>query len=190
MQAAVLICSPSARYHYDFVRRRCPAALVVWRAIPRQGRLPAQLGWDARRCADEVLNLWDEQPHGGVEWFLPLNELPFEKEAGEPFPGYRTVAERLDGLRLELRRRFTALGQDVRLLFPAWVPGDDIDRAIEWAARARAWDAVCLHAYGSADEQHPTDRIRQTCLHSCRSRTSRSTSRPWTASSMKSDRRR
>lgn len=159
MQGAALICSPSARYHYDFLRRRCPNAAIVWRAIPRQDRLPAQLGWDARRVADECLNLWDEQPHGGTEWFLPLNELQFEKEDGGPFPGYGVTALNLHNLRIELRRR---LGADIRLMFPAWVPGDDIERAREWEGEARHWDAVCLHAYGAAEEiRERYDRYRE-----------------------------
>ena len=70
-----LICSPSARYWYHQARGASP--LVVWRAIPRRGKLPAQLGWDAMKVAEECLNLWDEQPHDGAEWFTPLNELQF-----------------------------------------------------------------------------------------------------------------
>jgi hypothetical protein len=145
-----LICSPSARYWYRQARGASP--FVVWRAIPRQGRLPAQLGWDARRVADECLNLWDEQPHGGTEWFLPLNELQFEKENGGPFPGYAPMADNLRRLRLELRRRFEGTG--VRLMFPAWVPSDDGDRFDEWYAEASAWDSICLHCYGSTEAQH------------------------------------
>lgn len=145
-RGCTLICSPSARYWYRQARGASP--LVVWRSIPRQGKLPALLGWDARRVADECLNLWDEQPHGGTEWFLPLNELQFEREAGGPFPGYAAMADNLRRLRLELRKRFD--GSDVRLMFPAWVPQDDMDRADDWYAEASAWDAVCLHAYGSS----------------------------------------
>lgn len=148
MQGAVLICSPSARYHYDYIRRACPSAVVVWRAIPRQGRLPAQLKWSAAKVADEVLNLWDEQPHSGAEWFLPLNELQFERENGANFPGYAAMAKNLAALRIELRSRLPAT---VRLMFPAWVPQDDGDRLSEWQDEAARWDAICLHAYGSAD---------------------------------------
>lgn len=152
MAGATLICSPSARYHYDVIRKRHPSAVVVWRAIPRQGRLPAQLGWDANKVADECLNLWDEQPHGGMEWFLPLNELQFVKESGQPFAGYAQTAERLSKLRYQLWRKFDERGQNVRLMFPAWVPSDDGDRAHEWVSEAMEWDAVALHAYGNADE--------------------------------------
>jgi hypothetical protein len=148
MAGAALICSPSARYHYDYLRQRNPAAVVVWRAIPRQGKLPAQLGWDGGRVAAECLNLWNEQPHGGTEWFTPLNELQFVKESGEEFAGYARVAGHLGNLREALRKRLPAT---VTLIFPAWVPQDDGDRLHEWQDEARRWDAIGLHCYGSAE---------------------------------------
>lgn len=141
-----LICSPSARYWYRQARGASP--FVVWRAIPRQGKLPAQLGWNPQRVADECLNLWDEQPHGGREWFLPLNELQFDKENGTTFPGYRKMADNLGKLRPELRKR---LGTNVRLMFPGWVPSNDGDHLDDWRPEAEQWDAICLHAYGGAE---------------------------------------
>ena len=152
-EGCTLLCAPSARYWYAKARAASP--LVVWRSIPRQGKLPAQLGWEPNRVADECLNLWDEQPHGdGTEWLLPLNELEFERESGEPFVGYEQVARHLAGLRLQLRRKIAQRypDADVKLMFPAWVPGDDIAYADAWRSEALLWDAVCLHVYGSADE--------------------------------------
>jgi hypothetical protein len=144
-----LICAPSARYWYRQARGASP--LVVWRAIPRQGALPAQLNWIGKRVADECLNLWDEQPHGGIEHFTPLNELQFVKEAGEVFRSYAETASKLSNVRIALRQRFDALGQTVRLMFPAWVPQDDMDRILEWEDEARQWDTIGLHCYGSAE---------------------------------------
>ena len=151
MQGASLICSPSARYHYQFIRERCPSAIVVWRAIPRVGKLPAQLNWEPGRVADECLNLWDEQPHSGVEWFTPLNELQFLKESGENFRGYSYVSAKLGAIRLVLQDRFRELGHTVRLVWPAWVPSDDGTFLDEWREEARLWDAIGLHCYGSAE---------------------------------------
>ena len=151
-QGSVLICADSARYWYRQARGASP--LVVWRSIPRQGRLPAQLGWEPNRVADECLNLFDEQPHGdGVEWLLPLNELQFPKENGGPFPGYGRMAELLAQLRLQLRRKLSQQypGATVRLMFPSWVPMDDGDHLDDWSSEAAQWDAICLHAYGSAE---------------------------------------
>lgn len=148
-RGCTLICSPSARYWYRQARGASP--LVVWRAIPRQGRLPAQLNWIGKRIADECLNLWDEQPHGGVEHFTPLNELQFLKEAGEEFRSYAETASKLSNVRIALRQRFQALGHTVRLMFPAWVPQDDLDRLAEWEDEARQWNTIGLHCYGDAE---------------------------------------
>lgn len=143
-----LICSPSARYWYRQARGASP--LVVWRAIPRQGKLPAQLNWIGKAIADECLNLWDEQPHGGIEHFTPLNELQFIRESGEEFRSYAETASKLSNVRIALRQRFQSLGQTVRLMFPAWVPTDDMDRLSKWEDEARQWDSIGLHCYGSA----------------------------------------
>lgn len=153
-KGAVLICAPSARYHYDFIRQQAPDACVVWRAIPRQGKLPADLHWEGARVADECLNLFNEQPHAGSEWFQPLNELQFEKESGQEFPGFGEMAENLRRLRPQLRRKFTQQypEAEVKILFPPWVPGEDLDHLEDWAGEAEAWDGICLHAYGSASE--------------------------------------
>lgn len=151
-QGAVLICSPSARFHYNYVRDMCPSATVVWRAIPRayEGKLPAQLGWRAQEVAKECLNLWDAQHHNyEEEHFLPLNELQFKKESGEDFKGYADVAQKLAGVREVLRR---VMPPWVKLMFPGWVPQDDVSRFDEWADEAMKWDTICLHAYGSPDE--------------------------------------
>lgn len=151
MAGASLICAPSARYHYDYLRRTNPDAVCVWRAIPRQNRLPAKLGWNPVLVAGECLNLWDEQPHSGLEYFQPLNELQFEKENGGSFPGYGEMAINLDALRLELERQFALRGQDVKLLFPPWVPMDEGDHLEDWAWAAERWDVIGLHCYGAAD---------------------------------------
>lgn len=144
-QGCTLICAPSARYWYTACRAASP--LVVWRAIPRVGKRPAELGWNPQKVAAECLNLWDEQPHGGAgEWFLPLNELQFEKENGGPFPGYAEMAANLGRLRAELRKRLPG----VSLMFPAWVPSDDGTHLDDWRHEAEQWDAICVHCYGSA----------------------------------------
>jgi GH25 family lysozyme M1 (1,4-beta-N-acetylmuramidase) len=145
----LLMLADSARFWYGEARQRCP--LVVWRGLPRPGKLPADLSWDPRRVATEVLNLWDEQDanHVGEEWFVPLNELQFRKESGEDFQGYKDLAEKLSRLRVELRRR---LPPSVQLLFPPFVPQDELERLGEWAEEADNWDGLCIHAYKSARE--------------------------------------
>jgi GH25 family lysozyme M1 (1,4-beta-N-acetylmuramidase) len=147
MRGAFLVCSPSARWHWETVTHVNHDATKVWRGIPEQGRLPAQLGWNAGKVADACLLHYDEQVHVSGEWFLPLNELQFERENGAPFPGYGVVAGHLGALRQVLRAR---LPKTVGLMLPAWVPSDDGDHLADWRAEAALWDAVCLHAYGSA----------------------------------------
>jgi hypothetical protein len=147
-----LICSPSARYHYELLRSK--AYRVIWRAIPREGKRPAELGWDANSVADECLNLYDEQKHAGLEYFLPLNELQFPKENGGPFPGYGEMAQNLARLRVQLRRKLSQQypQASVRLLFPAWVPTNELAHLDDWRAEAELWDGLCLHAYGSSTD--------------------------------------
>lgn len=146
----VFVVADSARYWWRQIKGR--AALAVWRGLPRPDRLPAMLGWDARRVAEECTNLWDEAPHSGTEWFTPLNELQFRRESGEDWKGYTDMASKLSRLRLALRGEFGKRGQEVRLLFPAWVPGDDIIAADQWLNEAWQWDGIRLHAYNNADE--------------------------------------
>ena len=159
-ESPLVMLADSARFHYGFARETCP--LVVWRALPRQGSLPSQLGWDSDAVADECLNLWDEQAesHRGEEWFTPLNEIQFPFESGEdPFPGFAVTAERLGGLREALRSRFADRGQTVRLIFPAWCPDQPgpvldapFDAFDEWAGEAMRWDSIGAHIYS-----HRTD---------------------------------
>ena len=153
----LVILADSARFHYNAVRQEAPNCIVVWRALPRVDKLPAHLDWNPEAVADECLNLFDEQPHGGTEWFTPLNELQFELESGEPFPGFGVTAERLGRLRPALRRRFSDRGLNVRLIFPAWGPDqpNGVDSpfvsADEWLSEAMAWDAIGMHVYSHTD---------------------------------------
>jgi hypothetical protein len=153
----LVILADSARFHYQPIRDEAPNCIVVWRALPRVDMRPALLGWDPEAVADECLNLFDEQPHGGTEWFTPLNELQFKVESGEDFPGFGVTAERLGRLRPALRQRFSDRGLDVRLIFPAWGPDqpDGVDSpfraADEWLGEAMAWDAIGMHVYSHTD---------------------------------------
>lgn len=144
----IFIVADSARYWWRQVKAR--ADLAVWRGLPRPNRLPAHLGWGAQAVAAECVNLWDEAPHSGTEWFTPLNELQFSKESGEDWQGYADMAGKLSRLRPALRAEFAKRGQDVRLLFPAWVPGDDLEHADEWMDEAMQWDGIRLHAYDNS----------------------------------------
>jgi len=150
-QGGLIMLADSARYWYDEARSRSP--LVIWRGLPRPDRLPARLGWNAQKVADEVLNLWSEQPHDGTEYFVPLNELQFPLESGQHFPGFAYLAGKLGELRLELRRR---LPSSVQLVWPAWCPDQPymdapFDAADQWRAEAAQWDVISAHVYAHDD---------------------------------------
>src|SRR5688500_14443347 len=158
-QGGLILLSESARFWYDEARMKCP--LVVWRGLPRsqENKLPADLNWNPKLLADEVLNLWNEQPHYGREYFVPLNELQFPFESGhDSFPGFAFMAEMLGLLRVELRRR---LPENVKLVWPAWGPDQPymdapFDAVREWFHEAAKWDVISAHVYShnTGDPSH------------------------------------
>lgn len=157
-----LMLATEARWHWREMRDAAPNALLVWRAVPRQGRLPAQLNWHPQRVAAECLNLWDEAPHADGEWFQALNELQFQKESGESFGSFAWVARRLADVRLALREEFARRGQRVNLLFPPWVPDDGVWASWdEWTDEASKWDGLAWHVYAGVpmppgwEDQYP-----------------------------------
>lgn len=154
--SAFLLCSPEARWHYDWIRTARPDATVIWRAIPRDGKKPAHLGYQAKKVATECLTHWDDQPHGGDEHFLPLNELSLNYERGDDRDDfsdletrYSTLASLLAAMAPILK---STLGPDVKLHFPAWAAGhgewEHLDR---WKWATEAYDVIHFHAYGSLD---------------------------------------
>jgi len=152
-ESPLVMLADSARFHYNFAQETCP--LVVWRALPRQGMLPGQLGWDADAVADECMNLFDQQDHSGQEWFTPLNEIQFPFESGDDeFAGFAKTADRLGNLRQALRSRLDQFNPEIRMVFPAWCPdqpGPLLDAPFnafaEWADEAMRWDAIGAHVY-------------------------------------------
>ena len=167
--SAFLILATEARYHYGRLRQARPDALWVWRAIPRHGRRPAELGYDPSRMAGECLNLWEEQAHGGREHFLALNELNLNYERGDgqdDFQGlyerYRMLASFLDDLKTNLRG---VLGTGVDIHFPPWAPGHyEWEHAHLWAPVADTYQVVHFHAYGTAEEQETEYRRYRSAL--------------------------
>lgn len=148
----LIMLADSARFWYNEARHRSP--LVVWRGLPRPNMLPAHLGWDPVRVAQETVNLWNEQIHTGTEYFTPLNELQFAWESGSPnFPGFEFVARFLERLRVELRKM---LPWNVKLVWPAWSPDQPypdapFDAESEWVDAATKWDVIGIHVYSHND---------------------------------------
>lgn len=155
--SSFLLCSPEARWHYSWLRQSRPDALVVWRGIPREGKRPAELDYKAPRIAYECTLHWDEQEHGGVEHFLPLNELNLNYERGDDEGDFDNLETRYLALDLMLQALQPLLkkklGDGVLLHYPAWAPGhlewEHLDR---WRKSASLYDVIHFHAYGTADE--------------------------------------
>ena len=151
----LLMLASEARYHYE--RMRQAGKTVMWRALPREGKRPAEIGYtQLRRNADEVMNLWDEQPHYGEEWFVPYNELDLNYERGDSQNDFENVRERFQtlsifllGMHKVLRER---LPDDVKLFFPPWTPDHgDVEHIAIWKKAAEAYDGLVIHAYESPE---------------------------------------
>lgn len=149
-----------ARWHYDRYRSIHPDRLVLWRSIARP---PEELGWDPERYVDEVLKCWPEQPHWGTEHLVPANELNLNYERGDSlddwdFPTmeavYDRVARFLDEVWWELYERGYSESSGGPLLhYPAWAPGHYLrENAEAWVKKAKRWDVIDFHAYGTAEE--------------------------------------
>lgn len=158
---SILMLATEARYHYDKVRKA--GKTVVWRALPRVGKRPAEIGYsNLKKNADEVMNLWDEQPHYGTEYFVPYNELDLNYERGDSQDDFSGLQERyhllssfLNGILPQLRNR---LPQGTRILFPPWTPDHgDIEHVALWKDTANMYDGLVIHAY--ENPEHMLERF-------------------------------
>lgn len=144
-----LICTPSARWWYPWLKKVSP--LAVWRCIPEPRDAPALLNWEPNRAVNAALIHYNDDQylrdsHVGVEYVQLWNELQFEKENGRPFPGYSQMAQNLARAREAARGKLSA---ETKLIFPPWVPSDDGTYLDDWKGEAEQWDVIGLHAYGS-----------------------------------------
>lgn len=151
-----------ARWHYDRYRNVHPDRMVLWRSIAIP---PETIGWDPSRYVDEVLKCWPEQPHWGVEHLVPANELNLNYERGQlgdddwdPDTMARVYAQSADFLEavwweLYARGYGHDAGSSVALHYPAWAPGHYLrEHADTWVKRAKRWDVIDFHAYGTWEE--------------------------------------
>ena len=148
----LLMLSPEARYHYNEMRNK--GKKIMWRALPRIGKRPAETGYkNLKANADECLNLWDEQPHYGDEMFVPYNELDLNYERGDTADDFDHLEERyyeltnfLYGLWVALRSR---LPMGTKIFFPPWTPDHgDTEYVRIWKKAAQLYDGIVIHAYG------------------------------------------
>lgn len=155
----LLMLASEARYHYSAARDL--GKTVIWRGLPRIGSRPAEIGWRSyEKNAKEATNLWDEQPHGGTEYFVPYNELDLNYERGDNEDDFYDIEQKfrrnntlLKGILPFLRER---VGPETKILFPPWTPDhDDVENLALWKESANLYDGFVVHAYESVDKIIP-----------------------------------
>lgn len=152
----ILMLSTEARYRSADAFARGKA--LVWRAVPRVGKRPAELKYNASKIADECLLLWDEQPHPPGERliFQALNEPTINTERGDNEDDFSNLDARFvrlarleSELEPELRRRLPA---GTLLMSTPHVPdGRAYDRLPLWWDAANQYDVIGHHEYGSPE---------------------------------------
>jgi hypothetical protein len=146
----ILMLSTEGRYHHDEAVRA--GKQVLWRAIPRIGHRPAELGWSPGRFVDEVLNLTDEA-HEPIRAFIPANELDLQDERGDhedDFTNLDTRYRLIGGFMFSalsmLRQRLPI----TQLHFPAFTPDHDALLYVDfWRPAAELID---VHAYDTLEK--------------------------------------
>lgn len=146
----LLMLAPEARYHHAAAVQA--EKTVLWRAIPRVGKRPAELGWSVARALREVLNLTDETT-APITNFVPFNELDLRDERGDGADDWQGLDERYTLLGGFLFSVLTSLKDRLpgaRIHFPAWTPDHHaMLHVARWRPAAEAADCVDFHAYDS-----------------------------------------
>lgn len=159
----LLMLATEGRYHHDAAVRA--GKRVLWRAIPRIGKRPAELGWSPSRFVAETINLTDA-PTLPIADFIPWNELDLQDERGDHEDDWAGLEQRyalIGGWALSVVQGLRAWSPGARIHWPAWTPdheafgqteledgsGDVIDHLSLWRGAAEACDVVDFHAYDS-----------------------------------------
>lgn len=144
----LLMLSTEGRYHHDAAVRA--GKRVLWRAVPRIGKRPAELGWSPSRFVDEALNLTDE-PAEPIRDFVFANELDLQDERGDGDDDWSGLEQRyrlIGGWGRAVVAGLRAALPETRLHWPAWTPDHHaITHLDHWREAAEACDVVDFHAY-------------------------------------------
>lgn len=149
----LLMLSTEGRYHHDEAVKA--GKDVLWRAIPRRGKRPAELGWSSHKFVGEALNLTTE-PTLPIREFIPWNELDLQDERGDQDDDWNDLPKRYamiggwaDGVYSGLRGALPG----TRLHFPAFTP-DHFALSYQeyWGKTAEKFDVIDFHAYDSMDK--------------------------------------
>ena len=140
-----------ARWHYLRAVTEHPAALVIWRGMPKLGRRPNEC--TAQQYADALLGILRDAINEGKIQSLNVirnytfgNEPELDYEFGGAFRGFGWMASYYTDVIERLRE---AGIDESRLWFPAWTPGKgDLEHLDDWAHVARRCRGILVHAYG------------------------------------------
>lgn len=144
----ILMLSTEGRYHHDEAIRA--GKRVVWRAIPRRGRRPAELGWSPARFVAETINLTDA-PSLPITDFIPWNELDLQDERGDRDDDWSNLDQRyslIGGWALSVVQSLRQWSPGTRIHWPAWTPDHHaLEHLDRWRSAAEACDVIdCLVA--------------------------------------------
>jgi lysozyme len=148
----LLMLATEGRYHYDDAVRagkRC-----CWRAIPRIGKRPAELGWSPARFVAETINLTDA-PELPITDFIPWNELDLNGERGDGADDWSGLEQRyalIGGWALSVVQSLKQWSPETRIHWPAWTPDHDaLGHIGAWGPAADLCDVVDFHAYDTLE---------------------------------------
>jgi hypothetical protein len=146
----ILMLSTEGRWHHDAAVRA--GKHVTWRAIPRIGKRPAELGWSPARFVAETINLTDA-PTLPIADFIPWNELDLQDERGDREDDWSNLERRyalIGGWTLSVVQSLKQWSPGTRIHFGAWTPDHHaLDHVTRWLEAARNCDVVDFHAYDS-----------------------------------------
>lgn len=148
----LLMLATEGRYHHDAAVRA--GKKVLWRAIPREGKRPAELGWSPARFVAETINLTDA-PSLPITDFVWANELDLRNERGDGEDDWSNLAQRyalIGGWALSVVQSLKQWSPFTRIHWPAWTPDHQaLDFLGQWQSAAEACHVVDFHAYDSLD---------------------------------------
>jgi hypothetical protein len=146
----LLMLSPEGRWHHDEAVRA--GKRVLWRAIPRIGKRPAELGWSPARFVAETINLTDA-PTLPIADFIPWNELDLRDERGDAEDDYAGLERRyalIGGWGVSVVQMLKQWSRQTRIHWPAFTPDHRaLDFGHLWQPAADLADVVDFHAYDS-----------------------------------------
>jgi hypothetical protein len=146
----LLMLSTEGRYHHDAAV--AAGKKVLWRAIPRIGKRPAELGWSPARFVAETINLTDA-PSQPIMDFVWANELDLNGERGDNADDFQGLDQRyalIGGWAYSVVTLLRQWSPAARIHWPAWTPDHHaIDFLWRWRDAASLCDVIDFHGYDS-----------------------------------------